>query len=218
MGLPAARRADLVRAATAARATADWPWLPVARRPPPWRTSVARLVDADVDLKWPNDLLVDGRKVGGLLAEVAGDALVIGIGLNVSTTRDELPVEHATSLALETAEPVDRTPVLLTALRAIGPAYLAWDAGELDPREAYLSRCATVGRQVRVELPGGGTLEGEATRRRRERAARRAGCGRRGPGQRRGRRARTGAVATPSPWRRTTFVSGCCSLLSASEL
>jgi BirA family biotin operon repressor/biotin-[acetyl-CoA-carboxylase] ligase len=60
----------------------------------------------DVSLKWPNDVLVSGAepgmagKLAGILAEQAGDAIVVGIGLNVSARRDELPAPQATSLLL----------------------------------------------------------------------------------------------------------------------
>jgi BirA family biotin operon repressor/biotin-[acetyl-CoA-carboxylase] ligase len=122
--------------------------------------------DLDVSLKWPNDLLVAGRKLGGVLAETTGDAVIVGFGVNVSTRRDELPRDDATSLALETSGPIDRGPVLLALLRAMGPAYVAWAASGGDVAQAaprYRARCDTVGRAVRVSLPGDVTLEGEAT-------------------------------------------------------
>src|SRR6266508_1757014 len=110
---------------------------------------VRRLGEIDAGLKWPNDLLVDGRKCAGILAEAVPNgpdpAVVVGIGLNVSTTAAELPVEGATSLALAGSACVDRDPLLRSGLRA-----------------EYLSRCDTLGRQVRVRLPDGGDLVGEA--------------------------------------------------------
>jgi BirA family transcriptional regulator, biotin operon repressor / biotin---[acetyl-CoA-carboxylase] ligase len=124
---------------------------------------------ADAALKWPNDVLIHGRKLAGILAERAGDAVVIGIGLNVSLRADELPVPTATSLALEGA-PTDRDPVLRAILRELAARYAdfcgEWFEGSL--RDAYREVCATLGRQVRVELPGGapgapgGVLTGEA--------------------------------------------------------
>ena len=119
----------------------------------------------NVALKWPNDLVIDDRKVGGLLAEVAGDAVVVGVGLNVTTRRGELPVPTATSLALEGAATTDRQPLLLAVLRAVGADYAEWSAsgGEATPLlSAYRGRCTTIGRQVRVELPGGRTVTGHA--------------------------------------------------------
>ncbi|WP_460337187.1 biotin--[acetyl-CoA-carboxylase] ligase [Actinoallomurus acanthiterrae] len=124
---------------------------------------------ADAALKWPNDVLIHGRKLAGILAERAGDAVVLGIGLNVSLRADELPVPTATSLALEGA-PTDRDPVLRAILRELAARYVdfcgEWFEGSL--RDEYREVCATLGRQVRVELPGGapgapgGVLTGEA--------------------------------------------------------
>ncbi|MEV5710954.1 biotin--[acetyl-CoA-carboxylase] ligase [Actinoallomurus sp. NPDC052274] len=124
---------------------------------------------ADAALKWPNDVLIHGRKLAGILAERAGDAVVLGIGLNVSLRADELPVPTATSLVLEDA-PADRDPVLRAILRELAGRYIEfcgeWAEGAL--RDAYREVCATLGRQVRVQLPGGapgapdGVLTGEA--------------------------------------------------------
>lgn len=118
-----------------------------------------------VALKWPNDVLVANRKVAGLLAEVAGDAVVVGVGLNVTTRADELPREDATSLRLAGSEVLDRAPLLLALLRGLGPAYMGWAAGTEDTAVsgAYRARCATLGQRVRVDLPGGEHLEGTAT-------------------------------------------------------
>ena len=119
--------------------------------------------DLDVVLKWPNDLLVAGRKVGGVLAESTGDAVVVGFGINVALRPGELPRDDATSLAIETGGVVDRAPVLLVLLRAMGPAYVSWSGDAGEAAERYRRRCDTVGRQVRVTLPGDRSLDGEAT-------------------------------------------------------
>jgi BirA family biotin operon repressor/biotin-[acetyl-CoA-carboxylase] ligase len=138
------------------------PWLPMLLAAVASEALSARC-DLDVSLKWPNDLLVAGRKVGGVLAESTGDAVVVGFGINVSTRRDELPREDATSLALETGDVVDRAPVLLALLRAMGPAYAAWTGDPEEAADRYRARCDTVGRPVRVTLPGDEHLDGEAT-------------------------------------------------------
>ena len=109
-------------------------------------------------LKWPNDVLVDGRKIAGILAEAHGDAIVAGVGLNVTLTRAELPVPTATSLLLENAACLDRERLLAAILTELASRYTAWTAGP-DPaalRAEYLRWCVTVGREVRVELPGAG--------------------------------------------------------------
>ncbi|GAA3374777.1 biotin--[acetyl-CoA-carboxylase] ligase [Streptomyces sannanensis] len=135
-------------------------------------TAVARTAGVDTALKWPNDLLVtvDGeeRKAGGILAERAsGDSVVIGIGLNVTLRTDELPVPAAGSLALAGARNVDRDPLLRAVLRSLETWYGEWRAAGGDPaasrlQEAYAAGCATLGRTVRAELPGGRSLTGEA--------------------------------------------------------
>lgn len=115
-------------------------------------------------LKWPNDVLIGDRKLAGILAERAGGAVIIGIGLNVGLRADELPVPTATSLAIEGA-PADRDPVLRAILRELAAAYAEFGraGGEPALRQAYEEVCATVGRRVRVELPGDDVLSGTAT-------------------------------------------------------
>ena len=126
--------------------------------------AVARLGAVPTWLKWPNDLLLgdDPRKAAGILAQAAGDAVVVGIGLNVSTTRAELP-PGATSLAVEAAECTDRDPLLRAVLRAFGPLYTGWSTAGQDLRPAYAAVCDTIGREVRVQLPDGGAFTGTAT-------------------------------------------------------
>jgi BirA family biotin operon repressor/biotin-[acetyl-CoA-carboxylase] ligase len=121
-------------------------------------------------LKWPNDVLVDDRKLCGILLERAEGgspraAAVVGVGLNVTLTEDERPVPTATSLWLESARVTDRGRVLVLLLGHLERLYRGWVDSGGDPaslRPAYLERCVTVGAQVRVELPDGSTLEGVA--------------------------------------------------------
>ena len=137
--------------------------------------TVRRMAEVEAALKWPNDLLVgaagDQAKCAGILAEAARDAVVIGIGLNVTTRADELPPAAgpaATSLRLAGATRTDRDPLLRALLRGVAEWYTAWrdadgDAAESGLAEAYRLGCATVGRRVRVLLPTGADLVGEAT-------------------------------------------------------
>jgi BirA family biotin operon repressor/biotin-[acetyl-CoA-carboxylase] ligase len=155
---------------------------------------------AAATLKWPNDVLVDGRKIAGILAEAHGDAVVAGVGLNVTLTRAELPVPTATSLLLENAACLDRGRLLAAVLTELASRYTAWAAGPhaaapgagapppqspvpaspvpaspvpaspvpaspvpASLRAEYLRWCVTIGREVRVELPGGALLTGTAT-------------------------------------------------------
>jgi BirA family biotin operon repressor/biotin-[acetyl-CoA-carboxylase] ligase len=150
-----------------------WGWLPllvgVAAA-----SALSSAAEVELRLKWPNDLLVtvggEERKVGGILVEVAGaagDAVVAGIGLNVSLRAEELPVPGAGSLLLAGAAVLDREILLRALLRTFDELYREWVADAGDPERsglqaAYRAQCATLGRQVRVELPGGRQLLGEA--------------------------------------------------------
>ncbi|PJN37153.1 biotin--[acetyl-CoA-carboxylase] ligase [Streptomyces sp. CB02959] len=149
---------------------ARWGWLPLLTGVAT-ATAIARFAGVDTALKWPNDLLVtvdgDERKTGGILAERAGDGVVVGIGLNVSLTADELPVATAGSLALAGAHHTDRDPLLRAVLRSLEDWYGAWQTTQGDPalcrlQEAYAAGCATLGRNVRADLPGDRSIEGEA--------------------------------------------------------
>lgn len=134
--------------------------------------AVARGVRAeatvDASLKWPNDVQVDGAKLAGILAEQASDAIVVGIGINVSAGRDELPVPSATSLALEGAAGTAPARLLTSVLAELERWYLGWagalgDAARCGLHQEYQRLCGTLGRQVRVSLPGGRTLTGTAS-------------------------------------------------------
>ncbi len=136
--------------------------------------SVRRMGDVDAVLKWPNDLLIADRKCAGVLAETVASpngtapAVVVGIGLNVTLREPELPRPDATSLQLSGSSCVDRDPLLRALLRTFADRYAAWRDADGDPErsgllELYRFHCATIGRTVRVELPGGEHLVGMAT-------------------------------------------------------
>ncbi|GAA6527331.1 biotin--[acetyl-CoA-carboxylase] ligase [Intrasporangium sp. DVR] len=117
-------------------------------------------------LKWPNDVLLpaDGdRKVAGILCEFTEGpgvrAVVVGTGVNVDQTRDELPVETATSLRLAGAD-VRREDLVIAYLTELAEVL---DSGP-QGRAEYRSACSTIGEHVRVHLPSGGIAEGRAVR------------------------------------------------------
>lgn len=153
----------------------QWPWLPLLTGYAVTKALVADGYAAGV--KWPNDVLITSpetgeRKVAGILVErvetPAGPAAVVGVGINTGMTSEELPVPTATSLAVESGGEPDRTDLLLLVTSTLLEAYHAWQMGGPAAAErlaaSYLSACVTVGRRVRVEMPGDTTLEGEATR------------------------------------------------------
>jgi BirA family biotin operon repressor/biotin-[acetyl-CoA-carboxylase] ligase len=129
--------------------------------------SVGDVAGVRASLKWPNDLLaLDGRKLAGILAEVAGTAVVVGTGLNVNTHAGELP-DTGTSLSVVTGAAVDRGPLLLAFLRAFERRYRAWTDALGDPVASglardYLAWSSTVGTTVSVTMPDGSVLEGVA--------------------------------------------------------
>src|SRR5689334_6162725 len=133
-------------------------------------TAVTRVTGAETRIKWPNDLLAADAKLAGILAEAAGDAVVVGIGLNVSTEAAEFPPTRpgalpATSLRAAGATALDRTSLLLAILGELEHWYRAWQRAGGDPdrsglRAKYTRLSATIGRTVRAELPGGQALSG----------------------------------------------------------
>ncbi|MFF5708558.1 biotin--[acetyl-CoA-carboxylase] ligase [Streptomyces sp. 62] len=148
-----------------------WGWLPLLTGVAA-ATGLAKAAGVDTSLKWPNDLLVsvagEERKTGGILAERAGaDAIVVGLGINVSLRADELPVPAAGSLLLAGAASTDRDTLLRAVLRSLAQHYGDWVRAEGDPaasglQAAYTAGCATLGRRIRAELPGERMLEGDA--------------------------------------------------------
>lgn len=130
--------------------------------------AVAPVIRGVAGFKWPNDVLVGGRKLCGILAEaLPGGDVVIGAGLNTAMTKVELPVPTATSLAIEgaatDAATLDRVlAAYLSGLaRRIGALRVTGADGSGLHRAAR-ERCTTLGRDVRIELPGGRELHGVA--------------------------------------------------------
>ena len=125
-------------------------------------------------LKWPNDVVVEAgardipewgrwRKCVGILCEVVPgqDAIVAGIGVNVSQSAAELPVPHAASLASLGAPVVDRVALLRTLAAEVRDGVAAWEAGE-DMAAQVAQVCATLGWDVTVDVPGGAPVTGTA--------------------------------------------------------
>jgi len=133
--------------------------------------SVFQTTSIPLSLKWPNDLLLSTRKVGGILCESlltnsSHPAIVIGIGLNVNVPQDSLPDELqsiATSLTEAAQAPIDRNRLMtqllleleqcLNELRSNGASRLC---------QAYGTRCITLGRAVRAIFPHGREVTGTA--------------------------------------------------------
>lgn len=154
----------------------DWPLLPLATALAV-ADGVRRATDLDPRLKWPNDLLLDDdsapggageRKFAGILLErVAHQSdssravAVIGVGINVGMTRDQLPVPTATSLAVAGSH-ADRTAVFGAVVHALHDVLAALAADPVAVLDRYRGACTTLGRHVEVHLPDGQTFTGRA--------------------------------------------------------
>ena len=108
-------------------------------------------------IKWPNDLLLDGRKCAGILVETKsdlGDAFVLGIGINVNQTPEQIAPElrkTATSLRLSLGHQLGRPTLFGALLTQLDAAYADLLAGRDEALEAYwVSRCCQIGRPVRL--------------------------------------------------------------------
>lgn len=94
--------------------------------------AIAETTGLDPVIKFPNDVLLGGRKVAGILAEAGDGRVVLGIGVNANQTAEQLPPDaqtEPTSLRLELGEPVDRASLLAAILLQVERAYDAWVSG-----------------------------------------------------------------------------------------
>ncbi|HAG59484.1 MAG TPA: biotin--[acetyl-CoA-carboxylase] ligase [Arthrobacter bacterium] len=144
------------------------------------RETLRETAGIPAELKWPNDVLVRGRKIAGILAQlgpmVDGSvrAVILGTGLNVGLTASELPVPTATSVALEEPLTVDRTVLLKSYLAHFAVLYRSFCNADGDPAAGIAggpslhkrveSVMVTLGRQVRAQLPGDHEIIGHASR------------------------------------------------------
>jgi BirA family biotin operon repressor/biotin-[acetyl-CoA-carboxylase] ligase len=117
--------------------------------------AVEEALDLSAQIKWPNDVLVNRKKVSGILAEARGDAVVLGIGVNVNQRREELPPDaRMPTASLFTIDGVerDRAPILARVLARLEHHYDLWREGGLDAIYVDLgSRDFLRGRRVSVD-------------------------------------------------------------------
>jgi len=142
-------------------------WLPLLAGLAMQRAVASLVDDAEVSLKWPNDVLVAGEKISGLLAEVLpdGKGVVIGAGLNLTQTKAELPIENATSLKLHRVTGFELDDVLVRYLASFKRLYEEFSdakgsAEESGLHEAILNASSTIGSKVLVMLPDGSDFSG----------------------------------------------------------
>ncbi|MGQ3382151.1 biotin--[acetyl-CoA-carboxylase] ligase [Glutamicibacter sp. TV12E] len=143
-----------------------------------WSRAAERVANVPVRIKWPNDLLAGEFKICGILAQMvpagSGYGVVVGTGMNVDQSREELPVPTATSLRLASSHAIDRTQLLAEYLKELvnldrgfrqvsGSVQVPLPGFEgRSLREMVSEKLATLGHEVRVEFPDGSTLEATA--------------------------------------------------------
>ena len=144
------------------------------------RETLLETAGLPAELKWPNDVLVRGKKIAGILAQlgpmVDGSVppVILGTGLNVTLRQEDLPVPTATSVVLEAPRTADRTELLKSYLSHFAVLYRSFCNADGDPAaglaggpslhkriEAVMT---TLGKQVRAQLPGDHEIIGHASR------------------------------------------------------
>jgi BirA family biotin operon repressor/biotin-[acetyl-CoA-carboxylase] ligase len=112
-----------------------------------------------VAVKWPNDLLLTDRKVGGILCESGPSYQIVGVGINVNGLRSDLPSELqdiATTIYSETKRFTDRNCLINAFLQELEVCLQQWSSAGIEPiRLAYRQRCSTLGKPVKALLAGG---------------------------------------------------------------
>ncbi|TNL98439.1 biotin--[acetyl-CoA-carboxylase] ligase [Corynebacterium tapiri] len=116
-------------------------------------------VAPNAGLKWPNDVLIDGRKLAGILAEAAPlEAgkyhVVVGCGINTGMPAERLPVAHATSLRVCDIE-FDQEKLAVAVLGSVEKRVQQWRADDPQMLQDYRQHCVTIGQRVKLETPRG---------------------------------------------------------------
>lgn len=133
--------------------------------------AIENTTNISISLKWPNDILINERKVGGILCESFKKdssklCVVIGFGINVNLTESAFPtdLQHtATSLLIHSQHPLDRHQLLKSIIPSLENG---WDRlitqGALTCQKEYSKRCSTLGKEISVQFPDSSALEGIA--------------------------------------------------------
>lgn len=145
-------------------------WIPLTTG-----VAVAEAIEAaanlSVSLKWPNDIVLGNKKLGGILCESSTKGpsawnVIVGIGINVNWEKEHFPgalKNTATSLAIEAQHQIDRRVLFTTLLSRLETNYERLLSSDLSSlQSSYVSRSSTIGRHVHVQLATGETIDGFA--------------------------------------------------------
>jgi len=122
-------------------------------------SAVEMVTGLSVDFKWPNDILIDGKKICGTLSELITNEkgkqiIVAGMGLNVNIDRDDFPhdiKDKATSLSIETGKIVDREKLFIEVIKTLNTLYTIWENRGIEPLfQQWMQKCTTIGKNVAI--------------------------------------------------------------------
>lgn len=139
----------------------EWGWIPLIAGLATTRALNDMTASSAYKTKWPNDVICESGKVAGILCERFGAGIIVGIGINVSTTPEELPVDTASSIFIESGLVLDRNALLPALLLSFEELLARWESGA-DLAPIYRALSQTIGSAVRVLLPNSSAIEGRA--------------------------------------------------------
>ena len=143
----------------------EWGWLPLLAGQSvisAMKNVFGLEITARLSLKWPNDVLLNDKKVAGILSERVQDGVLIGIGLNVITPREDIAFQNATSLWIEGFILTERAALLIEILKSFAKCLSDWEKKEADFLAEYRVVSSTIGKRVRIETPSGHSVEENA--------------------------------------------------------
>ncbi|CAB4808860.1 unannotated protein [freshwater metagenome] len=118
----------------------------------------------NLSIKWPNDILINEKKIAGLLCQADNDGVIVGVGLNVDMSKDELPVVTASSLYLENFLQLDRNEILKRILKAFEENFQKWSThGSAPFVSKYEDLCSSLHRDIQIIWPAGDPTAAVAT-------------------------------------------------------
>lgn len=138
-----------------------WGWIPLIVAVAAC-SAIVKSTGVNINLKWPNDLMIGEKKVGGIIAEKIGNHVVIGIGINCLQDESNLPADNSTSLQIHAQERINREVLVVNFLNDLEKTLSAWEGKPFPIENKYRQLCATLEEDVRVTLPDGGEVLGRA--------------------------------------------------------
>ncbi len=139
----------------------EWGWIPLLAGSAVARSLNEKTQSSGFSTKWPNDIVSESGKIAGILCERHALGIIVGIGINVSTTVDELPVATASSIFIESGVELNRNELLPHLLLTFEKLFDKWESG-VDLTPTYRSLSQTIGREVSATLPDARVIRGLA--------------------------------------------------------